>query len=553
MTTISHKNMAPLLLMLAFVEGGVVIGVQLMGAKMFTPFYGSALFIWTSIIGVTLMALTAGYFIGGRLSQHPDPGKILFLLFQGSALWIVLMPMIALPVLNGTSLLIDGVGSIGMHLAAVLSAFVLQGIPLILLGATTPMIIKLLASKIDVSGKISGKVYAVSTVGGILAAFTGGFYIIPAFGVTWPVMVMGAALALTAYGVFFRYHPYLAANILLMAGAIALVGANRSSAGSENGTSLRYQSEGILGQLKVTDVYQKEVSEYLKHKVYIRTLLLNGINQTQIIYTPTNPMLLKKNTSTFGYIHRIGTLSSLMPAGADVLLLGLGGGTMAKEFTQLGFSIDAVDIDERTYDLSNRYFNFDPQSTRFYVDDARHFIRTVGKTYDGIVFDLAAAEVQPSNLFTLQGFREVKQLLRENGMILITFQGYIDPGETSLPVRSILKTLQSVGFQVYYSFNEKTTPGRLVDIQIIASMDHPPFHRLDLNRLNTCCSERKDIQEMVLNPVQDANFNLSTAHILVDDKPSLDMLNAQGIIAWRKYMLDTYTKTDLEQGLELFE
>jgi hypothetical protein len=51
---------------------------ELLGAKMVAPVYGTSLFVWSSVIGVTLAGLTAGYFAGGFLVDRFTGDSLLF-------------------------------------------------------------------------------------------------------------------------------------------------------------------------------------------------------------------------------------------------------------------------------------------------------------------------------------------------------------------------------------------------------------------------------------------------------------------------------------------
>ena len=105
---------------LAFIEGATVMAVELFGAKMMTPYYGSSLIVWTTVIGITLLCLTIGYFLGGRLSMKHNPKKLVFVQLTISALLIGIMPIIAHSVLKFT-------GDLNFYLGAVFSAILLFG------------------------------------------------------------------------------------------------------------------------------------------------------------------------------------------------------------------------------------------------------------------------------------------------------------------------------------------------------------------------------------------------------------------------------------------
>ncbi|MCH7535373.1 MAG: fused MFS/spermidine synthase, partial [Bacteroidetes bacterium] len=95
MTKISFSNKY---LLIALIEGSTVMAIEILGAKMLAPFYGSSIFVWTSVIACTLLSLMLGYFAGGRMADEKNDTKtILFYLMVTCAILIAYMPVIATP------------------------------------------------------------------------------------------------------------------------------------------------------------------------------------------------------------------------------------------------------------------------------------------------------------------------------------------------------------------------------------------------------------------------------------------------------------------------
>ncbi len=53
-----------------FIAGAVILVLEILGTRIVAPFYGTTIYVWSSLISVTLLALTAGYFAGGWLSDR---------------------------------------------------------------------------------------------------------------------------------------------------------------------------------------------------------------------------------------------------------------------------------------------------------------------------------------------------------------------------------------------------------------------------------------------------------------------------------------------------
>ena len=156
-------------LTISFIEGGAVLACELLSARMVAPFYGTTLFVWSAIIGVTLAALAIGYFLGGYLVDRNARNDLLFTVLSIGSVFIALMPISAEFALEFTS-------GLGIRTGALVSAMIFLLPPLACLGTTSPIIIRLANRDLQHTGRTAGTVYAVSTISGILATFLIGFY-----------------------------------------------------------------------------------------------------------------------------------------------------------------------------------------------------------------------------------------------------------------------------------------------------------------------------------------------------------------------------------------
>src|SRR5579859_7863592 len=84
-----------LLILLVFVAGACSLAVELTASRLVAPYFGTSLFVWANLIGLILLYLTIGYYVGGRLAdRHPRP-EILYLLTAIAALLIACIPVIS--------------------------------------------------------------------------------------------------------------------------------------------------------------------------------------------------------------------------------------------------------------------------------------------------------------------------------------------------------------------------------------------------------------------------------------------------------------------------
>jgi predicted membrane-bound spermidine synthase len=510
-------------LLAAFIEGAVVLSVEILGAKILTPFFGNSLIVWTSIIGTTITFLTIGYYTGGVLSRKQDLQKILSYLLSVAAVFILLMPT--------WSLWLFKIFADGSLYSSIMAAFFLLGPPMLTLGATSPIIIQHLTRKVSSSGEKSGMVYAVSTLGGICFVFILGFWIIPAQGISVPLVLLSLLLLLFAVSIF-RGKLHIVFAILFVLFLLKFFQGHKRKEGK--GMRIPYMTEGLMGQLEVLDkVYPGNATSF-------RHLIINGIPETII----TNN---EEAISGWSYTHKTAMVASLKKNNADVLLFGFGGGVMATEFSRMKMKTDVVEIDGRLLNIAKRYFYFNDSSITYTVDDARHYMRTAVKKYDLIVFDVFNGEVTPSYLFTTEGVKELQKLLKKDGIITIQFNELINASDKSA-YQSICNTLLAGGYKVYFNME----PDEITSILIVASASEIDFTLLDKKNFNPCCNAQGFTEGFIKKPMEKFLKLSSKGLILTDDRPMLDVLNAKTLRFWREWSIKNYALPQLYEDQKIF-
>ena len=517
------------LLFLAFLEGSTVMALELLTAKMIAPLYGASLYVWSSIIGVTLAALAVGYFTGGKVSEKFSGVSSTLKLIFAVAIILGLLSVIAPGIVSAMS-------DYSIRTASLLSALALLGVPMILLGMVPPLIIASLTNLVEDSGKIAGLVYAVSTIGGICATLLLGFFILPAYGLKAPLLIIGVVLMVFAFAGLIRQKKL----IIPIIGIVVMVFIAQAHFKKPQGMKvikIVEQLESMYGQINIIDNLHKQE----------RILVINNITQTLV-------NLNELDVSQMGYVHNLAIFASMgLRTGSDesrALLCGLGGGSIMTELTKMGFNGDAVEIDRRMPELGVEYFEFDKNKVNIFIDDARHFLRKSTEQYDLIVIDLLTSEVQPSHVFTVENFNHLKQLLTENGILIINFQGYMY-GEEGKASRSILKTLLSEDYKVNVFFNPEEIREIVTDIFFISSIQEIDFSQLDFAKINDCCRRAQFTLDHLYKPQA---FDLSDAVLLTDDNgPILDLYSRKANEDWRSDFVREYQIwTDQNLNVPLF-
>ncbi len=504
-------------LLLSFLEGGAVMACELIGAKLLAPYFGTSLYVWAAALALTLGGLTLGYFIGGRLSKkYSGNAGLLYRILILAGLLLVLMPYSSDAIMGLTI-------NLSLEMGAICSLMIFMLPPLMFMGMVSPIIINLLTSEVNAAGNNAGNVYAISTLGGILMTFLMGFYIIPNFGLTYPAVITGMILALLPCISLLKTR-----NLKVVAPMVLLLLSSFLSLSSTNKFTdeykVLYQSEGILGQVKVVDHPSYEITPDARMG---RGLIVNNTLQTYVGVADD----LKY--SIWSWANYFPTAASIFPRGSKVLLLGLGGGTLVKQLDRLGFDTDVVEIDKRIAEVSYEYFNMD-RSTNVVIDDARHYVKTTSKKYDIVIFDTFLSEAVPEHLITVEGFADTKKIMNPGGMIMINFYGFME-GEKGAAARSVYKTLQHSGYKI----EVLATPGADQNRNLIflASEQEKDFTKASYKEPNF-----KKIANLYDHFIDARLINTADARILSDRKPQLAKLYTKAAKEWKKSYNAYYQK-----------
>jgi len=157
--------------------GFVLMGFEMLGSRYLNPYFGSGIVTWAALISTVLLALMVGYFLGGWLVDKTPHLRVLSALVIVASLYLFAVPGLAdatIAKLIG----IAGDGATGVISASIALIFV----PVTLLGTFSPFGVRLLLHTTTHSGRTTGTVYGVSTVGNIIGVMATTFILIPTIG-----------------------------------------------------------------------------------------------------------------------------------------------------------------------------------------------------------------------------------------------------------------------------------------------------------------------------------------------------------------------------------
>ena len=381
-------------------SGASVLVLEILGTRVLGPFFGVSLFVWSALIGVTLAALAAGYLLGGRWASHAPSGARLALVLAAAGLWVL-----AIPLLRG--LVVRAAAGWDLRPAVLVSATLLFFPPLALLGMVAPYAIRLATRRVEEVGRVSGDLFAVSTLASVLAALATGFVLIPTMGVQR--LLVGVALALFAAAAIAR----VAASGAWRGAALPAVGALLALGA---GARAERPAPGVLARLD---------SPYAELRVVesrgLRYLLVDG--------APHTIFNAETGVPRQSYVYAAEIAADLSRPDGRMLLLGLGGGGAAEVFARRGWTVDAVEVDPSIPRLAAEYFGLKPFHARVFVAEGRQHLRHSRATYDVVFFDVFGSAAIPFHLVTREAFSEAKARLAPGGILVLNVEtvGWDDP------------------------------------------------------------------------------------------------------------------------------
>jgi spermidine synthase len=382
---------------LVFAVGLSTLGAEIAAARLMAPFFGSSTVIWANTIAVVLLALSAGYKLGGVMAdRRPDRGSLETLVLVGAAL-LAIVPFIAHPFLSLSVQAFDTL-SVGAFAASLFGTLILVAVPLLLLGAVSPWALRLKLASVDEAGAVAGRLYAISTVGSLLGVFFVSLWSIEAIGTqrTFIVLALVPALA-AARGRGFVVPVVLAAALALSPG---------TTKPAESGRVL-YEKETPYQYARVVEL--EDGSRRLE------------LNEGQAIHSLLKPGTVLTDGYWDGFLVLPFATGTGRPPGR-IAALGTAGGTVPRAYAHYfpDTRIDAVDIDPELFKIGHEFFDLRrrPQ-LREIAQDARPFLRQTRERYDAIFVDAYRQPYIPFYLTTKEFFALARERLRPGGSVIV--------------------------------------------------------------------------------------------------------------------------------------
>ncbi len=462
-------RMHRLYLATVFTTGASVMVIELVGSRIVAPVLGTSLFVWTSLIGVILAALSLGYWWGGRLAdKDPSISMLARIIFVGACLTLLSFFLIAfLPLI---ALVSDD-----LRIQAIIAAVFLFAPATVALAMVSPYTIRLSLKEVTHSGAAIGVFSAVGTMGSIVGTFLGGFFLISYFGSARILLLVSLVLFFLAILLSRESRKLLLLSIIffLLAGVLCI--ANEAP----------FKPAHVLADVE-SPYARTWVYEDLEFSFGPRIrYLANSTRGVQSGMYVNNPYAL---VLEYSKMYDLAFRDDLRPR--KTLMIGAGAYTYPKHFlhTYPSSTIDVVEIDPQVTMLARKFFALvDDPRLHIFHEDGRVFITTQAKkvTYDAIFIDAFHTYLNvPFQLTTREAIQKYSNLLSPDGFILVNFISAFS-GENALLFDAMRKTYMEQ-FPYVYVFQVRNEPSwNVQNVFLIAAKTEQMFPEIYEKKLWT--------------------------------------------------------------------
>lgn len=399
-------KMGPLWLAV-FIAGMATLAIEISASRLLGNVFGSSNLVWANIIGLILVYLAVGYFLGGRWADRaPYPDRFYRILAWG-AFTAGLIPVVARPVLRQAAAAVERLDAAVM-LGSFLAVLVLFSVPVTLLACVSPFAIRLAIRGREEAGRVAGRVYALSTLGSILGTFLPVLVLIPWLGTARTFLLFSLVLLLVAIlGLAMvdrraaLWHLWMPIAVLAL-GWLTLSGPLKQSAGQI------YETESAYNYIQVIE------------RDGVRYLMLNEGQAIHSVYLP-------QGGPTYGTwdFFLVAPYFNPPPVGLDAVhrvgIVGLAAGTIAQQYTEVfgPLPIDGWEIDPEIIRVGREYFDMNEPNLNAIAADGRWGLRHSPYRYTVIALDAYRPPYIPWHLTTREFFEEVRAHLEPAGVVAI--------------------------------------------------------------------------------------------------------------------------------------
>ncbi len=399
--------------------------VELTASRIIAPFVGSSLYTWTSVIGVVLFGLSAGYYLGGLFADKYVYKNLNWLVFVLASVGVFAVPLI-IPFGE-----IFTAWSLTLTTTILLLSFLFFFLPSIFLGALSPVILKNYTNSFERLGVSAGTLSAFWSLGSIAGTFATGFIFIGHLGSK--ATLVGVALLLMCVTLFFyKSKTQLTISILFAIVILIILFLSVSSVSLANST--RYSKESNYYSIKVADG-------------------VLGMDDVRILFLDFDAHSIESSEGKFlgGYTDMYPLFFVFKNSLKEIFVIGGGSYSMPKFFADYykDSKVTVVEIDPKVKEVAEKFFDLKNSRITTEIGDGRAALKGKNEKYDLIFEDAFNSFISlPWHLTTKEFSFLTKSRLSEGGIYAVNF---VSPtkGKESLFFRSMLKTFREIFSNMY--------------------------------------------------------------------------------------------------------
>ncbi len=384
-----------------FLCGALGMVLELVAARILSPYVGSSNLIWTTIIGIMLTSMSIGYWIGGKIADKKPDINILSLFILIGAFFTSLIPILEAILIQPLSELTDE-----LVFVALVCSTIVFGTPSFILATVSPFAVKLEDKTHEDIGKTSGKISSLSTIGSIVGTFVAGFLLIPNLGVRVLILIITIVLFILSFVMFDKKNKkYCACMVICLA---VLLGLN-------------YYGK-VVFEKNNPDIIVDVDSEY--SRIWIKEITV-GETDYKIMQVDTGlESYINQTTNEMGaaYLYYYDLFDYYNKDANSTLMIGGAAYTYPTYYLNKyeDKTIDVVEIDEKMTELAIMEFGLDVDNSRLtiYHQDGRSFLNSTENKYDTILIDAFKGVNVPFELTTYEALQKAKNALNDNGMVI---------------------------------------------------------------------------------------------------------------------------------------
>lgn len=413
-----------------FSAGMTTLAVELTASRLLGNVFGTSNLVWASIIGLILIYLAVGYFIGGRWADRAPKFDVFFRIILWGAFTSGVAALVARPVLRAAADAFDML-ELAVLAGSFVSVLVLFIVPITLLGTVSPFAIRLALTDKEHAGQVAGRLYAISTLGSFVGTFLPVLYFVPVVGTTATFLIFSFYLiGVALVGMWLTQGWRTAARWLWLPALLAILAAVWAG-----------------GTFKVTNgqIYEAE-SAYN----YIQVLEFDGVrylrlNEGQGVHSMYHPERLDFEGTWEQML--AAPFFNAAPYGVEdvqrIAIIGLAGGTAARQAAAVfgDVPIDGYEIDPKIIEVGREYFGMDLPNVNAIAQDGRWGLEHSGQIYSMIQIDAYRPPYIPAHLTTVEFFTLCREHLTGDGVVSMNVGR--TPEDRGL-IEALVATLQQV-------------------------------------------------------------------------------------------------------------